>query len=71
MPDHTAQAQLLDSAPVQAYALLSDDENGNKMRKLRLASFHGISKATYLLVPTPQNTSTKLPLQKKVKKVAM
>lgn len=33
MPDHTAQAQLLESAPVQAYALLSDKKNGNKMRK--------------------------------------
>lgn len=51
---------------MQAYALLSDEENGRQDETMEV-SFHVISKAIYLLVPTPQNTPTKLPLQKEVK----
>lgn len=36
MPDHTAHAQLRESTPVQAYALLSDEGNGKQDEKIEV-----------------------------------
>lgn len=36
MPDHTAPAQLRESTPVQAYALLSDEGNGKQDEKIEV-----------------------------------
>lgn len=58
---------------MQAYGLLPDEENGKQDEKIEVffslfVSFHGISKATYLLVPKPEAAPTKLPLQRQAKK---
>lgn len=36
MPDHTAHAQLRESTPVQAYALLPDEGNGKQDEKIEV-----------------------------------